>query len=184
MATSKFEYTQYTAEHFVESAGAVLVNVSTRQICVVQDKASKEWLLPKGRRNCGVSRQAAALREASEEMGYHCQLLPLTMRTRAPPTAEVAGQFYPNEVRTHYEACEPFMVTCRQLDGELGLKLIWWYVAAIDEGVVRQGGEEQFREELIGFDQAVRQLTFEGDREIVRKAIELFEGSQHNPAKV
>ncbi|KAK5705597.1 hypothetical protein LTR17_021542 [Elasticomyces elasticus] len=170
MAASKFEYTQYTAEQYVESAGAILVNISTRQICVVQDKASKEWLLPNGRRNCGESRQAAALREAFEETGYQCQPLLLTMRTRAPPAVEIARQDYPDEV------------TCRQLGGEHGLKLIWWYVAAIDEGVVWQGGEEQFRVELIGFDQAIGQLTFEGDRDIVRKAIDLFDGSEHNPA--
>ncbi|KAK5719917.1 hypothetical protein LTR15_007190 [Elasticomyces elasticus] len=184
MAASKFEFTQYTAEHFVESAGAILVNVTTRQICVVQDKASKEWLLPKGRRNCGESRQAAALREAFEETGYQSQLLPLTMRTRAPPVVEVVGQHYSDEIRTHYEACEPFMVTCRQLGGEQGLKLIWWYIAAIDDRVVRQDGEDQFRVELIDFDQAVSQLTFEGDREIVRKAVDLFDGVEHNLAEV
>jgi len=172
MATSPFQTTQYTAEQFVESAGAVLVKVTTREICLVHHLKRNEWLLAKGRRNVGETRQATALREIAEETGYRCRLLPLTMSTRAPPALEIGH--YPDEPRTHDNACEPFTVTCRQLEGEKNLKIIWWYIAAIDEGHEFRDGEEQFSAELVSFEEAVSRLTFEVDRDIVRKAIEIL----------
>lgn len=178
MALSQSPTIQYDAEHFVESAGAVLIKVSTRQICLVYHQARGEWLLAKGRRNIGESRQAAALREAAEETGYLCHPFPLTMSTRAPPAVEVGH--YPDEPRVHPEACEPFMVTCRQLEGGQDLKIIWWYVAAIDEHSERGDGEEKFDAQLFGFEGALERLTFETDRDVVRKAIKIFDGT-HKP---
>ena len=130
-------------------------------------------MLAKGRRNIGESRSQAALREMKEETGYSCHLLPLNMKTRAPPAIETGD--YPDEATVHEKVCEPFMLTCRHLPGNGGIKIIWWYIAAIDESAEVVPGEEQFKPRLVGFEEALSVLTFENDREIVRKAIEIFE---------
>lgn len=180
MAASTFNATQYDAEHFVESVGAIAIKVSTREVCLIHYEKRDEWLLAKGRRNAGESRHAAAVREFQEETGFSCHLMPLTMTTRAPPAVEVGGT--PDEPRVHHEATEPFMLAFRQLKEGNNVKLIWWYIAAIDETADVQRGETQFRAQLVDFDEATVLLTFEQDREIVRKAIAIVEGSQSHPA--
>lgn len=176
MASSQFYTTQYDAEHFVESVGAVAIKASTREICLIRHEKRGEWLLAKGRRNAGESRHKAALREVKEETGFACRIMPLTMRTRAPPALEVGHS--PDEPRVHQEATEPFMLSCRQLEEGTNMKIIWWYIAAIEEEVEMEHGETQFHAHLIGFGEASDLLTFEQDREIVRKALAVFEGSQ------
>lgn len=180
MAASTFNAIQYDADHFVESVGAIAINVSTREVCLVHYEKRDEWLLAKGRRNAGESRQTAAVREFNEETGFTCHLMPLTMSTRAPPAVEVGDT--PDEPRVHHEATEPFMLTCRQLEEGKDVKLIWWYIAAIDETAEVERGETQFRAQLVGFSEATGLLTFEQDREILRKAIAIFEASQPHSA--
>ncbi|KAK0993611.1 hypothetical protein LTR91_007966 [Friedmanniomyces endolithicus] len=165
--------TQYTAEQFVESAGAILFKLSTRQICLVHRLSTGEWLLPKGRRNVGESRAEAAIREAAEETGFQCRLLPLTMTTRAPPAKETAN--CRDKPRVHHGVCEPFKVTCRPLSGVANLKIIWWYIGAIDEEVSPGAGETQFEVRLFGFEEVEGQLTFSTDWDVVRKAIQIFD---------
>ncbi|KAI4241197.1 MAG: hypothetical protein L6R42_011347, partial [Xanthoria sp. 1 TBL-2021] len=66
MATSHFATEQYTSEAFVESVGAVLFRMSTQEICVLHLLKKNEYILAKGRRNCGETRQDAAARELTE----------------------------------------------------------------------------------------------------------------------
>ncbi len=175
MALTPSTTTQYTAEHFVESAGAILFKQSTREVCLVYRLSTGQWLLPKGRRNVREARAAAALREVAEETGYQCRLLPLTMTTRAPPATEAAN--CPDKPRVHLGVCEPFMVTCRPLGGVNNLKIIWWYIAAIYEDESPGAGEKQFEVRFFDFEEAERQLTFAADRDVVRKAIQIFDAN-------
>lgn len=174
MATSKFETNQYPAESFVESAGAVLFKVSTRQICIVHHSKKDEWLLAKGRRNVGESRHDTALRELEEETGFKANLLKCTMTTRAPPAIE-DNTDTADRPRVHQDVCEPFKLTTRQLEGPANLKIIWWYIAAIDENTGIGHGEEKFNAKLFTLDEVISRLTYETDRDIVRKAIAIFE---------
>lgn len=176
MAASSFQTAQYPSTSFTESVGAIALNLSTRQILLVHYAKRDEWLLAKGRRNVGESRHEAALREMREEIGYSCNLLPLTMTTRAPPAVETGDT--PEEARAHENVVEPFMLTCRHLNDGREVKLIWWYIAAIDESAETGKGEEQFDAQLFGFEEAVDMLTFETDREVVRRAIEIFEENE------
>lgn len=70
--------------------------------------------------------------------------------------------------------CEPFMVAHRIL-GEGRMKMIWWYVAAVDESAAVNKGEEEFEAGLFAFKEVVRVLTFQSDREAVAKAVDIFE---------
>src|SRR5437667_3929540 len=137
MASSNFPSNQLSSDKFVESAGAIIFNLGQKKVCIVRHVEYKEWLLPKGRRNCGESRQQAVLREAQEETGYKCRLLPITMKTRAPPSVELVE--CPDEAQEYSGLMEPFFLTTRQL-GDNNLKLIWWYIAAVDDCEMGQRG--------------------------------------------
>ena len=139
-------------------------------MCLLKYKQKAEWLLPKGRRNIGESRQAAAIREAQEETGYVCGLLPVRMSTWSPSPSDPADAV--PGIKTHDGLREPFAVTVRQLDQGIA-KFIWWYVAVIDEDVPNKPCEPDFDVELVAFDQAVERLSFENDREIMRKALHI-----------
>ncbi|KAL4999219.1 NUDIX hydrolase domain-like protein [Aspergillus recurvatus] len=178
MATSKYRTTQYTSEEFVESSGAILFDLSnkTQRVCLIHYNVKDEWLLAKGRRNCGESRLEAALREAEEETGYKCRIHPVTMSTRAPQKMEADN--IPDQARSYPDLSEPFMLTIRELN-ENGVKLIWWYITAIDEGPSGStpSADRDFRAEFFTYDEALQRLTFQDDRNILARAITLVRGS-------
>lgn len=179
MATSNYATSQYTSEEFVESSGAILFDLSPNdsKVCLLYYISRDEWLLAKGRRNCGESRQEAALREVREETGYPCHLHPVTMSTRAPPRDEMGS--VEDQPRVFSNLTEPFMVTIRRLDGESNVKIIWWYIAALNEDadIGRSDGEAEFNAEFFSWKEALERLTFANDRQILKRAIELVESS-------
>ncbi|KAF2744332.1 hypothetical protein M011DRAFT_470468 [Sporormia fimetaria CBS 119925] len=180
MASSNYATSQYTSEEFVESSGAILFDLSPKQskVCLIHYIAKDEWLLAKGRRNCGESRHEAALREVREETGYPCHLHPVTMSTRAPPRVETG--FVADQPRTFSNLTEPFMLTIRRMDGKSNAKLIWWYIAALDKDPAtdKSNGEAEFKAEFFSWDEALARLTFEDDRQILGRAIALVENSR------
>jgi len=176
MAESRFESEQYSSEAFVESVGGVLFRLSSREVCVLHLLERDEYVLAKGRRNCGESRQVTALREVTEETGFACHLLPLNMHTRAPPAVETEqlddrAPFYTN-------ICEPFTLQIRRLS-ERQIKLIWWFVAAVDEDTQPKESPEKDRYavEFHSYTDVLDKLTFQMDRDMVKKAIELVENT-------
>lgn len=174
MAASSYTTTQYTSEQFVESCGAILFDVSTKTVCLIYYHAKNEWLLAKGRRNCNESHQHAALREIREETGYQARLHPVTMQTRAPPIDE--REPMPDQPRSYPGLTEPFMMTLRQLgeDGKKEIKLIWWFIAVLDESNIAgsdQGGEEAFVPKFFSPHEAMQKLTFQNDHDVLERAI-------------
>jgi 8-oxo-dGTP pyrophosphatase MutT (NUDIX family) len=176
MAESRFHSEQYTSEEFVESVGAVLLRLSSREVCVLHLLKSDEYVLAKERRNCGETRQATAVREVMEETGYTCRLLPVNMYTRAPPAVET--EQLDDRPRFYTNICEPFTLQIRWL-GENQVKLIWWFVAAVNEDVPQKDTleGERFAAEFYSYDAVLEKLTFRMDREMVKKAIELVENT-------
>ncbi|KAJ2974784.1 hypothetical protein NUW58_g8546 [Xylaria curta] len=174
MAQSRFESEQYMSEAFVESVGGVLFRLSTREICVLHLLKRDEYVLAKGRRNCGETRQQTAVREVTEETGYACRLLPLNMYTRAPPAIET--EQLADEARFYKNICEPFTLQVRHF-GENQIKLIWWFVVVVDEEVSSQGPPESERYDVrfYSYTDVLDKLTFRMDREMVEKAIQLVE---------
>ena len=132
-----------------------------------------EYVLAKGRRNCGESRKDAAIRELTEETGYSCRLLDLNMSTRAPPAVET--EQLNDEARFYNGICEPFTLQLRRL-GEGDVKLIWWYIAAVNEDEpwneeIQEG--EKFAVEFYSYTEVLRKLTFQMDRDMVSRAIDI-----------
>ena len=124
MATSKYDTTQCTSSEFVESSGAILFDLThePRRVCLIHYAAKNEWLLAKGRRNCGESRRDAALREVEEETGYKCHIYPVTMPVRAPRIDEADDVI--DRARTYPDLSEPFMVTIRELQEKSDVNII------------------------------------------------------------
>ncbi|KAI4861789.1 NUDIX domain-containing protein [Hypoxylon rubiginosum] len=180
MAASRWKSTLYPSEQFVEACGAVVFDTSTdpKRVLLLYEGACDEWLLPKGRRNCNESRKEAAIREVREESGCAIQLRPITMNTRAPSELEAAD--VKDEPRAYDSLTEPFMLDVRDLGNSKGVKLVWWFVAEL--GGVQGDGEAQFRPEFVQCDRAVEQLTFQKDREVLGKALEIMERSTNASA--
>lgn len=176
MSASRYPTTQLFSHQYVESAGAVIFSLSKQQICIIRNTTTNELYLPKGRRNCNEHRSETALREIKEETGLTCTFLPVSMKTRTPPSEE---QEYPDEVRELEEVSgEPFCLTIREL-GEHDVKLIWWYIVQMDDVVEDDAqkkiipGDEKFETVFFGFDEVLKVLTFPSDRELVAKALEI-----------
>ncbi|KAI0451255.1 NUDIX domain-containing protein [Xylaria acuta] len=181
MAESRWKSTLYPSDLFVEACGAVVFDMAAtpnKKVCLLNLTRTGEWVLPKGRRNCHETRQEAARREVREESGYGIALLPLTLPTRAPSAAE------PHDVkdvpRVYDKVVEPFMLDVRDL-GKKGVKLVWWFVAELDQdGLGGKGqGEDQFRAEWVDARDALQRLTFQRDRNVLLLAVELVEGERN-----
>ncbi|KAL4936606.1 hypothetical protein BDV06DRAFT_204663 [Aspergillus oleicola] len=183
MATSAFPTKQYTSEQFVESCGAVLFNFihAPRRVCLINYIKTNEWLLPKGRRNCGESRCDAAFREVQEETSYECYIQPMSIPSRT--TRPNDNEHVPDEARLCRNIEEPFMLTVRELGGDAGVKIIWWFIAGVEpsnhNGMTKEVSEsDDFRAEFFDYGDALRMLKFQTDREVLGRAIELVEGSR------
>lgn len=94
--------------------------------------------------------------------------------------------FTPDKVRVYPDAVEPFMVSVRDITGQgkkerdQQVKVIWFFVARVDESqeVAVVNDSEVSGVEAFGYEEAVEKCTFEKDREVLRRAIELVERSQ------
>src|SRR5271155_1732678 len=172
---SPFSSLQLYADEFVESAGAVVFK--SQQICLIHHRVKNEYLLPKGRRNCGESRIQAVIREVLEETGWHCLLFPVTMSTRAPPSQELG--YTPDVAEVREVIHDPFALTIRE-EGGRKRKLIWWYVAKVDENMQQEKTSTvdlDLEPVFVSYERAVNMLTYKGDRELVERAMELVRNS-------
>ncbi|KAJ6607413.1 NUDIX hydrolase domain-like protein [Mycena sp. CBHHK59/15] len=173
MAASTYPSTQYFASRFVISAGCILFrkqqSSEALEICILHDRNKNEWLLPKGRKDCGEPIDAAAIRETFEETGYPCELLPCRMPTRAPRPGVNAK----DAVAVVDGLIEPFAVIVRD-QGPRGIKLVYWYIAratGAEKVLGTQTEWETFDSQFVPADEADEMLTFQGDRETVRQAL-------------
>ena len=176
---SRFPTTNYPSTHLLESSGAIPFILSTRQIVLISRTRHNEteYFLAKGRRNIGESRLVNALREVREETGYTCLPLPVLLHTRLCPREEVVGVFTPDKVRCFEDAVEPFMTSLRGI-GTGQVKVIWWFVAKVDEGISVEevNDTEVSGVQAFGYEEAVTRCTFESDRKVLRRGIKLVEG--------
>lgn len=178
MAESGYVTRQFSSEHFIESCGAILFDLSNpeeKKVCLVYYRPGEEWLLAKGQRRIGETRKDAAIREIMEETGYRCHLYPVAMATRVEP---VEGQeSVSGRPGIYSNITEPMTCTIREIEGGSGVKLIWWYVAELDEGAHNKQlpGEPQFIPKFFSCQDALEKLKFRLDRDVLKKAIQWVE---------
>jgi len=103
-------------------------------------------------------------------------MLKVRLQTRAPPAVEPEGGSK-DEVRVEEVEGEPFMVTLREV-GEGRMKMIWWFVAAVEEDAVKGEGEEKFGIEMVSWEEAGEKLTFLEDRDVLQRAVSIIEGKE------
>jgi 8-oxo-dGTP pyrophosphatase MutT (NUDIX family) len=145
-----------------------MFRLSTNQICLIHRRTKDGWSLPKGRRNCGEQRLETAVREIKEETGYKCRLQPVSLSTRAPP--DEPGPM-PDVPRPYTGVTEPFMCTIRQI-GERNIKIIFWYIAVVDEDVGDSPlGEADYRAEFFSYEEALEKLALQEYRDVVQRAV-------------
>lgn len=172
MAQPKLPTTQYISRDITVAAGSVLFRKSPEtnglQICLLYQRMKEEWLLPKGRKDCGESVEATAVRETFEETGYPCELLPCTIHT----CAGKPGRHTKDVSKLVDNATEPIVVTVRQV-GETGIKMIWWFITRVigEKMEGTQMESEAFDSHFVNADEAVERLTFTTDRDIVLQAL-------------
>ncbi|KAI0777569.1 hypothetical protein BD413DRAFT_517924 [Trametes elegans] len=180
---------QFSSSQFVLSAGAVsfqFVDGVPKRVLLVHHIKKNAWLLAKGRKDQGEELAAAAVREVFEETGYRCHLYPVPRLPTRAPVATALSCVQSDMVRTAENGTEPFAITIRPT-GLSQLKIIFWYVGQVDippsgqEGVpqvIQRGTHmdaEGFGETgLFEIDEALRMLTYEGDRELVRIAVSIL----------
>jgi 8-oxo-dGTP pyrophosphatase MutT (NUDIX family) len=170
---------QYFSSDFVIAAGSILFRRSPEtdqlQVCLLYHRKREEWLLPKGRKDCGETISAAAVRETFEETGYPCELLPLRMPTRAPEVGTDCDDF----TRVVDGDTEPFALSVREV--KVGVKTIWWYVtrAVGDKVMGTQMASEAYDSHFVDAENAISTLTFKNDQDLVRQALDLVLESGH-----
>ncbi|SRR6266702_571029 len=187
MALPKHPTEQFPSSHFLICGGSILF-ASTRaplQVCLLHHNVRDEWLLPKGRKDRGEDVTVAAVRETFEETGYPCQRLPLDLITRAP---EAGAQTKDAEVPVPGSE-EPFMLTLRRTEDGV-VKFIWWFATVRtgeDKVEGTQTAVENFESAFFDVEEALRVATFQADREVIAKAVELvratYPGSRPNVVK-
>lgn len=160
------------------SAGCVLFrhnpppSSNTLEICILHHLKRDVWLLPKGRKDQGETIEEAALRETYEETGFKCRLWPQRMPTRAPAVG--VDNVYTTQIVD--DLVEPIGITIRDL-GKDDIKIIFWFIAKAEDGVDKVHGTqmatEDYESTFMDAQKAVEKLTFEGDRDIVRRALAL-----------
>jgi 8-oxo-dGTP pyrophosphatase MutT (NUDIX family) len=148
------------ADSFVLSSGTVSIDLKRDLVLLLYYRPTKEFLLPKGRKNVGETLQAAAIRETFEESGYGCHLLQHSLPTNAPSLS----------IQCHNE---PIAVQQRVQNGVR--KMIFWYIAEVDSS---GSAAPDTQEEGEDFDvrwaptrEAAAMMTFADDKDIVAKAV-------------
>ena len=134
-----------------ESAGAVVV--SGDRVLALRRPSHGEMRLPKGHVETGEKPQTAALRETREESGY--------------TDLVVVGDLGTQIVEFSHK-------------GRHVIRAERYFLMALDgSSSARGGGEEQFEPTWLAWEEAVTELTFEAEREWVRRGQALWQTLRH-----
>lgn len=133
------------------SAGGVVVREGTAgtEVVICGRDSDGVWGLPKGTPDEGESLEAAAVREVSEETGLRVEIV--------NKIGVVEYWFAANGVRIH--------------------KWVHHYLMRATGGSTEDHDEEYDRVEWRPVEEALRTLTFDNDRNMVRKALSALKGA-------
>ncbi len=127
------------------SAGGIVFN-SKGQVLVTQHSQNKHWSFPKGLIDPGQTSEQAALREVREEGGVE---------------AEIVDKIGYNK----------YVYT---LNGEKIFKVVTYFLMKYKSGNPKDHDFEVEEAGWYGIDEAIKQLTFSQDRELLKKALKIY----------
>jgi 8-oxo-dGTP pyrophosphatase MutT (NUDIX family) len=134
------------------SAGGVAfrLNDSDYEIAIISVNPSRRWQLPKGLIDVGETPEIAASREVREEAGIETELLSKI------ETIEYwyVGDYRGERVRFH--------------------KFVHFFLLKYTNGNVANHDTEVIEARWVKLEEAIKMLAFEGEKEIVGKAIKLI----------
>ena len=164
----------FLSHEFVICAGCILFRRSPAlQVCILYQPKEDRYILPKGRKDRGEDIQETALRETYEETGHRCKFLPLNMKTRSQPS----NVYVKDQPMDATNAIEPIATFLRRV-AEKDVKLIFWFVAEVDEDYPHedgtQSGGEAYETCFVDAERVLGTLTYACDREVVAKALDLY----------
>lgn len=135
------------------SAGGVAFrwNDSEPEIAIVSVKPKMRWQLPKGIVDPGESPSVTAVREVREEAGIETDLIKLIETIEYWYRSTKNGK----PVRFH--------------------KFVHFYLLQYKSGEVSNHDHEVEESRWVSFEEAIERLTFESEREVVKKAREMIE---------
>ncbi|KAM0199140.1 hypothetical protein ACHAPA_001629 [Fusarium lateritium] len=158
------------SDQFVISCGTVSMDKQNSKVLLIHWRKTGEYLLPKGRKDVGETLEKTALRETFEETGVKAQLLPANIASLA---TTAAGSHRPEAIT------EPFAVSQRATNNG-NLKIIFWYLAVADSTIPPEEGTQQENEDFdtiwTDFRDVGSVLSYEDDRQIAQRAIDIAEG--------
>lgn len=175
---------QIFSDEFVTAAGGVLFRIKPGhplEICLIHLQHEDEWVLPKGRKDRGESVEETALREVYEETGWKAVPFPATMYTRAT-VPDVEGSRLAQPDQPHLVSAlstEPFAITIRDYTDNRKIKLIHWFIFTVADPECQQTHGTHMEDEgidkaiFLEASQAIDTLSFQGDRELARGALEI-----------
>jgi 8-oxo-dGTP pyrophosphatase MutT (NUDIX family) len=184
---------QHLSSNFVISCGTITLDLRHRKILLLKWRPFNEILLPKGRKDVGEAREAAALRETYEETGLRVDILPTNAKTlQTVPRVQTkwtAGQeatgrdttttasantgIAENNAKLHKE---PIAVQHRITSTGV-LKIIFWYAATGDSEAVPDEGTqdegEDFENLWVEWEGIDAALTWEDDRTLAKYVVDV-----------
>jgi len=130
------------------SAGGVIINPINKKVFILKRKNSN-WVLPKGHIEKGESPEEAAIREVKEETNLNVKIIDFIGKTHyiAPATER-----HPEEDKT----------------------VLWFLMESYDSNNVKIEEDVFSDGRFLYFNDAYNLLTFEQEKEILRRGYELY----------
>ncbi|KAI0147142.1 hypothetical protein GGR57DRAFT_506122 [Xylariaceae sp. FL1272] len=126
------EIESYLADAYEESVGVILFKPSTDEVCILHSTEHDEHFLPQGRRRESETRSSAAIRIATESTGFPCFIVSLNMDSRVSRGPEDETGDLSSESNYLINTTEPIKLQLQRHESGV-MKLVWWFVAALDE---------------------------------------------------
>lgn len=124
------------------------------EVAVVSVKPSRRWQLPKGIIDAGETPEIAALREVREEAGIETELVELIEKVEY----WYVGFHKSERVRFH--------------------KFVYFYLLKYLAGDTANHDHEISEARWVSVDEAIEMLAFKSEKDVVKKASELINGTQ------
>lgn len=149
------------------SAGGIVFKNS--QVLLTKHSQNKHWSFPKGLIDPGQTSKEAAIREVKEEGGVEVEILDKVGYSKYVYTLNG-----PARNASQSDARLPETGTVGQAGGEKIFKVVTYFLMKYKNGDPKNHDFEVEEAGWYGVDEALKQLTFSQDKDLLRKAIDLY----------